>query len=991
MVGNGGPKVRRDQHRSAESPGQSGAGSARSEREIRYQALFESTGDAILLLDEYGFVDCNRAALTLFGCRTREELIARHPSELSPPVQPDGVDSRVAADRRIAQALRDGATRFEWMHRRLDGTDLMADVLLARVDLLGQHLLQAVVRDISDRKRIEQELRDAHERLEQRVAERTAELAAANEELIREIAERRKAEDELAFERFLLITLMENAPDFIYFKDRHSCFIRISRGLAEYYGLSDPSEAIGKSDLDYYDQQLARRYMADERQIMETGVAVVAKEEMQVWPDGRVTWLLTSKVPLFSPEGEIIGTFGISRDITDRKEAEAVMREAKEIAEAANQAKSGFLANMSHEIRTPMNAILGMTELLLDTPVSASQREYLKMVRDSGEVLLALINDILDFSKIEAGKLELERTPFAIRELLGDAMRSLAVRAHGKGLELAFDIDNDVPQWLLGDPSRLRQIIVNLVGNAIKFTEQGEVVLRVGCRDVNPSTAVLDFSVTDTGIGIPKEKQEAIFRAFEQVDNSTTRRFGGTGLGLAICSRLVQAMKGQIAVTSQMGSGSTFRFFIPVDIAVGITETTIDEIPVILSQVRALVVDDNATNRHILTQMLCNWTMQPIAASNVREAIDCLHEAYRTKNPIELVLTDANMPDEDGFSLAERIRQDTQLGSTVIMMLTSGGRPDDIAKCEQLGIASYLMKPVKQSELFDAIALAMGLTATETEPEIDEKRLSSQTIGPLRILLAEDSFVNQKLAVGLLEKHGHHVTVAGDGREALTRLNAEPFDLVLMDVQMPELDGLDATRAIRVKEQSTGDHIPIVAMTAHAMKGDRQRCLDAGMDGYVSKPIRASRLFDMIHSVLKRVGTVGGESEHSQCSDQSAPDSNRTISWSEALDAAGGDDQLMKEVLDVFLDEAPRLLAAAQHAVEDQDVEALHIAAHTLKGALRAVGALPASEVAYRLERQGKAGDLENSSGTLLELEPALRQVIEEIHKFLQSPSAKRS
>jgi PAS domain S-box-containing protein len=693
-------------------------------------------------------------------------------------------------------------------------------------------LMQGMWRLIQ-RRNADEELRNARDALEIRVQERTAELA---------------------YQRFLLATLTTHSPDYIYFKDAQSRFVRVSKALAEYLGLSDPAEAVGKTDSDFFEPARARQYLADEQEIMRTGKPIIDKEEEQPWPDGRVTWVSTTKVPLRSETGEVIGTFGISRDITDRKRAERQMQLAKEAAEAASRAKSLFLANMSHEIRTPMNAVLGMTELVLDTQLSPQQREYLAAVRESGESLLAILNDVLDFSKIEAGKLALDRAAFDLAENLGDTMKSLALRAHAKGLELAYHVHPEVPSVVAGDRNRLRQILVNLVGNAIKFTDQGEVVLEVDCQSQSEGEVVLHFAVADTGIGIPEDKRAAIFGAFEQADSSTTRRFGGTGLGLAIASRLTELMGGRIWVESSLAHGSTFHFTARFALAEGEALPVLPVDPAAVSGTRVLVVDDHATNRRILEEMLRNWRMRPTGAPGAREALQRLREARAAAAPYRLLLLDARMPEIDGFALAEQIRQDPELAGTIIMMLSSGDQPEEVARCERLGILYYLLKPVKQSELFDAIVMALGVTAAEDA--VAEKAVAPWhgRLRPLRVLLAEDSLVNQKLVVGLLEREGHAVIVANNGKEAVAAAESGQFDLILMDVQMPEMDGLEAAAIVRAQDRQRGRHTPILALTAHAMKGDRERCLEAGMDDYLAKPIRAGQLFETIEAVLARTG-----------------------------------------------------------------------------------------------------------------------------------------
>jgi PAS domain S-box-containing protein len=569
-------------------------------------------------------------------------------------------------------------------------------------------------------------------------------------------------------------------------------------------------------------------------------------EHRIVKSNGTIVWVAVRARWARGPDGKLHSFVGVVEDITEIRESHEKMRKAKEAAEAASRAKGEFLANMSHEIRTPLNGIVGMTDLALDTDLTLEQREFLDIVKLSADSLLAVINDILDFSKIEAGKLDLEMLDFDLRDCLESTMKMLALRADEKRLELLCDVAAEVPECVRGDSTRLRQVVVNLVGNAIKFTSEGEVGLRVQSEAGENSDCILHFIVSDTGIGIPADKQKLIFDPFSQADTSTTRKYGGSGLGLTISTRLVGMMQGQIWVESEAGHGSRFHFTARLGAgSAKAIQLASPVLPEILRGVRVLVVDDNRTNRRILQGMLTRWEMKPTLVAGGEKALIELSRARETGEPYGLILTDLLMPNMDGFGLIEQIRQRPDLYTATIMMLTSAGQRGDAAHCHKLGVAAYLMKPIRQSELREAIARVVGsLNQQDGVPLITRFSLAPANAPAvsLRVLLAEDNLVNQKVVMRLLEKRGHRVVVAANGREALDALGKQNFDLVLMDVQMPEMDGLEATAVLRQKEKTSGVHQPVVALTANAMKGDRERCLSAGMDDYLSKPIRPDEL-----------------------------------------------------------------------------------------------------------------------------------------------------
>jgi PAS domain S-box-containing protein len=946
--------------------------------------------------------------------------------------------------------------------------------------------------------------------------------------LVLEMTEDQRAEADLAQERSLLKALMDNIPDHVYFKDADGRFTMISKSTAESFGLSDPSQAVGKTDFDFFTEEHARPAFEDEQEIMRTGLPIVDLEERETRLNGAETWASTTKLARIDADGKTLGTMGISRDITERKQTEQKLRESEEKyrtlvekaneaiyivqdgvfvftnprmadllgipaaelegkpfldfifsedrelvgaryakrvagepvadrydfrmigaggqtiwvflsaaaiqwngrsaslhmlsdvtarkqaeaeldqtnralaeattrAESANQAKSEFLANMSHEIRTPMNGVIGMTGLLLDTELDQDQRRYAETVRTSGESLLTLLNDILDFSKIEAGKLKLETLDFDVRALLDDFAGLMALRAQDKGLEFICAAAPEVPANLSGDPGRLRQVLLNLAGNAVKFTDRGEIAVRASVASETDTAVVLRFSVKDTGIGVPADKQELMFQKFTQADASTTRKYGGSGLGLAISKQLAELMGGEIGLVSEEGRGSEFWFTALFGKPVGMARNVPP--PAQIRGVHILIVDDSPTNREILMAQLNSWGMRSEETSSGPEALLALARAKDAADPFVAVILDMQMPGMDGEDLARAIKSDEALTHTILVLMTSIGQRGDARHMEELGFAGYLAKPARQSDLFDCLAavLAGAAAAQPVRTIVTRHTIREMRRGALRILLAEDNITNQQVALGILRKLGLQADAVANGAEAIAALESIRYDLVLMDVQMPKMDGLEATAHIRDPQSAVRNHsIPVVAMTAHAMQGDRERCLEAGMNDYVTKPVSPQALADALarwlpgddaarptNASAEPAPAVSGTAEPAAEPEPETPVFDRPGMLARLMD----DEDLARAVAVGFLEDMPRQIEALRSYLQAGDAEGAVRQAHTIKGASANVGGESLRAVAFAMEKAARAGDLADVVARLSDLESRFARLKEAMQAFVDEKS----
>ncbi len=812
--------------------------------------------------------------------------------------------------------------------------------------------------------------------------------------IITDITERKEMEEAIAQERNLLHLLMDNIPDAIYFKDRKGRFIRINKAQARNLGISDPNEAIGKHDRDFFSLEHVKHAAEDERIILKTGEPLINRIEQVTRPDGWTIWVSATKVPFYDVDGKIAGIIGISRDVTELVKIQEELKfknmeldKALVKAEEATRAKSEFLANMSHEIRTPLNAVIGMTGLLMDTPLTAEQLEFVETIRSGGEALLSVINDILDFSKIEAGKIDLEYIPFDLRECVEECLDLQASKALDKGIDLAYFIEPETPTHIVGDVTRLRQILTNLLGNAVKFTKKGGVEVGVSAKKLAGKDNRYEFlfKVKDTGIGIPKDRMNRLFKSFSQVDASTTRKYGGTGLGLVISKRLTEMMGGKMWVESTVGVGTTFYFTIKAQVKQEKVSRAKNDVAMdVLHKKTILIVDDNETNRRILFLQTKSWGMEPLATESPRTALEWIKQGKK----FDCAIVDMHMPEIDGLTLSLEIRKYLDAEKLPIIMLTSLGKKPDEDLLEKINFASFMTKPIKQSQLFNIlqeifIGRPIAVKKKDVKVELFDKKMAERY--PLKILLTEDNLVNQRVALRILERMGYRADVAANGKEAIESLERQDYDVILMDVQMPEMDGLQASRIINERWPDTRP--TIIAMTAGAMKSDRDKCFDAGMDDYITKPVKVQEL----ESALKRAKEQGKKKMEIEKvivkngSEINGEEENKHVDKNVLDELASFDDDgtFMKEMVQIYLEETPKLIKQLTESLKEKKIEEFVRAAHTLKSSSANLGAMELSEMSKNLEYKGKNGKIDGLNSEVEEIKAEFSKVKAILEKYL--------
>jgi two-component system sensor histidine kinase/response regulator len=773
--------------------------------------------------------------------------------------------------------------------------------------------------------------------------------------------------------------IVETTPDGYYEVDVSGNYTFFNDAMCDLLGYSR-AEMTGMNHRAYLDEENSQKLLNAINQVYRTGESIKALEFTFTRRDGSVRQAESSISLITDSKGQPTGFGGFLRDSTERKQAEA-LRQAKMAAETASREKSRFLANMSHEIRTPLNSIIGLIELMLETDLRPDQREDLDVVISSAYALLSLINNLLDFSKIEAGKFELESAPFHLRDFMKETLRMMAMRTQTKGIELGYRVAPEAPDRLVGDPDRLRQILLNLIENAVKFTDEGEVIVYVDLDDLDDSEADLHFSVEDTGIGIPKEQQKNIFSAFRQADTKTASRYGGTGLGLAVSSQLVKLMGGELRVSSQTGKGSRFEF--------GGAFKRLTQEPRVAKQadysfqgMKILVVDDNATIRRLTKEMLEEWQMEVKFASNVEEARQVLSASDPQNKSVELVLIDSDMPGSDGFTLARWIKDQKLEHLRLIMMLTFPYLKHK-AEFKQLGVRASVIKPFNPAELFDAIQIAMDKKKpAEQQPQKVAEAKPKAAVRSLKILVAEDTPFNQTFILRLLEKNGYQAVLVENGQQAVEMFNPDTIDIILMDVQMPEMDGFKATGKIREIEEQKGGHIPIIAMTAYATEGDRERCLAAGMDDYVSKPISAVKLFKAIEALMPAEKLAEGAAK--DAAKATDGQEGTLLDKDNLIQSFENDSSLFKELVEIFVNDYPQMLSTLRTSLKALDAQTFSRTAHSLKGMLRNFQAQAAADTAFDLEKKGKQGELDGTDEIVEKLADQLGEVAQKLKQLVK-------